>query len=72
MRSPSCGMARIWLMVSQILAIPHAIAVVPTARKARAVADALRGPVCERCPASALRRHTDARLYLDADSASLL
>ena len=60
------------LTMSQILAIPHAIAVVPTARKARAVADALRGPVCERCPASALRRHTDARLYLDADSASLL
>lgn len=60
------------LTMSQILAIPHAIAVVPTVRKARAVADALRGPVCERCPASALRRHTDARLYLDADSASLL
>ena len=60
------------LTMSQILAIPHAIAVVPTARKARAVAAALRGPVCERCPASALRRHTDARLYLDADSASLL
>ena len=60
------------LTMSQILAIPHAIAVVPTARKARAVADALRGPVCERCPASALRRHSDARLYLDADSASLL
>ena len=60
------------LTMSQILAIPLAIAVVPNARKARAVADALRGPVCERCPASALRRHTDARLYLDADSASLL
>ena len=36
------------LTMSQILAIPHAIAVVPTARKARAVADALRVPAVRR------------------------
>ncbi len=46
--------------------------VVPEKRKAEAVKQALREPVSERCPASALRRHKNATLYLDAASASLL
>ena len=41
-------------------------------RKARPVRDALRGVVGSACPASALRRHPHAVLYLDADAASLL
>jgi glucosamine-6-phosphate deaminase len=50
----------------------HLVCSVPDARKAKAVADAVRGPLTERCPASLLRKHPDARLYLDKESASLL
>jgi glucosamine-6-phosphate deaminase len=48
------------------------ICVVPEQRKARAVHDALKGPVETACPASVLRRQAHATLYLDSDSASLL
>jgi len=48
------------------------LAIVPEARKAVAVCDALRGPIATSCPASLLRRQPHATLYLDADSASLL
>ena len=46
--------------------------VVPNVRKANAVKNALHGPVGEKCPASILRTHDNAHLYLDAGSASLL
>jgi glucosamine-6-phosphate deaminase len=46
--------------------------VVPGPRKANAVLTALKGPISEACPASALRRHAGAKLYLDADSARLV
>ena len=48
------------------------VVVVPEARKAKPVHDALFGPVSTGCPASVLRRHPHATLYLDADSSSLL
>ncbi len=60
------------LTMSMILSVPQAVCVVPTDRKANAVRDALRGPVTTRCPASALRSHPNAALYLDKDSASKL
>lgn len=43
--------------------------VVPGANKRGAVTAALRGPVTTACPASGLRRHPDATLYLDAAAA---
>lgn len=46
--------------------------VVPGKLKAPAVHAMLRGPVSTACPASILREHPDATLYLDRDSASLL
>ncbi len=46
--------------------------VVPAPTKAQAVRDTVRGPVSEACPASILRRHPHAALYLDPASASLL
>lgn len=46
--------------------------VVPNSRKAQAVKDTLHGPITESCPASILRTHDNATLYIDADSASLL
>ena len=58
------------LTMSFIMSVPHAICVVPTIRKANAVYNALTGPVTTACPASILREHNDATLYLDKDSAS--
>lgn len=46
------------------------ICVVPTGDKARAVACAVNGDLNESCPASILRQHRNAVLYLDQDSAS--
>jgi glucosamine-6-phosphate deaminase len=48
------------------------LAIVPEARKAVAVRDALQGPISTACPASYLRRQPQATLYLDNESASLL
>ena len=58
------------LTMSFLMSVPHAICVVPTIRKADAVYNALFGPVTTACPASILRTHEDAVLYLDKDSAS--
>lgn len=60
------------LTVPALLAPPTVIAVVPEARKAAAVRDALEGPVSPKCPASALRTAPNAVLHLDSDSAGLL
>jgi len=46
--------------------------VVPTVRKAQAVRNALLGPIGPHCPASLLRLHPRAHLFLDHDAASLL
>ena len=50
----------------------HLFCVVPAATKADAACAMLRGPVTEACPASILRRHEDATLYLDPDSGRLV
>jgi len=48
------------------------ICCVPEGRKAQAVKDALEGPISELCPASLVRKHPNAHVFLDRDSASLL
>lgn len=58
------------LTMSYIMSVPEAVCVVPTDRKANAVYNALTGPVTTACPASILRQHKSAALYLDKDSAS--
>lgn len=60
------------MTMSLIMSIPEAICVVPTIRKANAVYNALCGEVTTACPASILRNHPNAALYLDNDSASKL
>jgi glucosamine-6-phosphate deaminase len=45
---------------------------VPEERKAKAVKDALEGPVQPQCPASILRTQPHARVFLDRASSSLL
>lgn len=60
------------LTISALMAVPRAVAVVPGPTKKLAVRAALEGPIETGCPASILRRHPNAALYLDADSAALL
>ncbi len=60
------------LTIPALLSAPVVSVVVPGARKAEAVFATLKGPISESCPASALRRHVGARLYLDRDSARLV
>jgi len=50
----------------------HIICCVPGTSKAEAVRNALEGPISPFCPASLLRRHPRAHLYLDVESAALL
>ncbi len=56
------------LTMSVLLRIQTLSVVVPGAHKAAAVADTLLGPISPACPASSLRQHTDATLYVDADA----
>ena len=58
------------LTMSYIMSVSEAICVVPTDRKANAVYGALEGPVTTECPASILRKHGNAALYLDKNSAA--
>lgn len=57
------------LTIPALLKAPVVSLVVPGPRKANAVQATLKGPIAESCPASALRRHPGAVLYLDRESA---
>jgi glucosamine-6-phosphate deaminase len=48
------------------------VSCVPELRKAEAVKRALEGPISPACPASLVRRHPNAHVFLDGESASLL
>jgi len=50
----------------------YIVCCVPGRSKAEAVRNAVEGPVSPTCPASLLRTHSQADLYLDMESASLL
>jgi glucosamine-6-phosphate deaminase len=62
----------ITVTIPALLRAQRVHAVVPERRKAAPVEAALRGPITTACPASALRRHPNAVLYLDGESASRL
>ncbi len=62
----------ITVTIPVLLSARNVIAIAMGARKAEPVRAALRGPVSTSCPASALRRHPRATLYIDTDAASLL
>lgn len=60
------------MSIRQILAAKQIIAIVPGQRKAQAVAACLEGEIGPNAPASALRTHSAATVFLDSESASLL
>ena len=58
------------LTIPRLLAVPRAVAIVPGPAKRAAIAAALDGPATPACPASILRRHPHATLFLDEASAA--
>ena len=60
------------LTVPTLFAGENLFCVVPAKTKAKAVYTMINEPVSEDCPASILRKHNSAKLYLDADSSSML
>jgi glucosamine-6-phosphate deaminase len=58
------------LTIPLLLRVPRAVAIVPGPAKRAAIAAAVEGPATCACPASILRRHPDARLFLDSASAA--
>jgi glucosamine-6-phosphate deaminase len=60
------------LTVPALMAAKYLSIVVPGIRKAEAVKSALTSDISTKCPATILRTHPDAVLFIDADSASLL
>ena len=60
------------LTVPALMAARYHFCMVPAATKAQAVRAAVRGPIGEACPATALRGAPSATLYCDADSGALL
>src|SRR5947199_6951922 len=60
------------MSAQQILKAKEILAVVPDKRKAQAIKACFEGNISPMAPASILRRHANATVYLDTNSASLL
>jgi glucosamine-6-phosphate deaminase len=60
------------MSIRQILKAKEILAVVPDSRKAQAVRACFEGEISPMAPASILRSHANANVYLDKESASLL
>ncbi len=60
------------LTIPALMSSATLVCIVPNSRKAQAVYQCLTGPVSESCPASIMRTHDDATLFLDRDAAGLL
>ena len=62
----------ITLTVPTLFKGKYLFCIVPAKTKAQAVRSTLRDEISEKCPATVLRLHENAVLYLDGDSSSLL
>jgi glucosamine-6-phosphate deaminase len=60
------------MSIRQILKAKEILAVVPESRKAQAVKACFEGEISPMAPASILRTHPNANVYLDKESAGLL
>ena len=60
------------LTIPTLMARPKLFAIVPGPAKRQAIKSTIEGPVAPSCPASILRRHPNAHLFIDIDSAALL
>jgi glucosamine-6-phosphate deaminase len=66
---PACALT---VTIPALMSSRCMICSVPASSKANAVRQTLEGEIGESCPATILRTHPDARLYLDRDSAGLI
>lgn len=60
------------LTIPALMSCKKAVCIVPNERKAQAICNMLFGPIAETCPASILRTHPDATLFLDKEAAKLI
>jgi glucosamine-6-phosphate deaminase len=60
------------LTIPTLMARPKLFAIAPGPAKRNAIKNAVEGPISTNCPASILRTHPDAHLFIDSDSAQLL
>ena len=60
------------LTVPMLMSASDLFCIVPAKTKAWAVKETLTGSIDEHCPATALRTHPSAKLYLEPDSAELI
>jgi glucosamine-6-phosphate deaminase len=62
----------ITLTIPALFRVPQLILSIPGPRKAQIVKRTLNDPISTACPATILRRHLNATLFLDTDSAAEL
>ena len=62
----------ITLTVPTLVSADYMFCIVPAPTKAKAVYETINGSIDEHCPATVLRLHDNAVLYLDSDSSKLL
>ncbi|MCI2107352.1 MAG: 6-phosphogluconolactonase [Bacteroidales bacterium] len=62
----------ITLTIPTLMSADRIFNIVPTERKAEAIRKAIKEPISEKCPASILRKHKAATLYLDEESSKYL
>jgi glucosamine-6-phosphate deaminase len=60
------------MSIRQVLKAEEILAIVPGPLKAKAIQACMEGPVSPTAPASILRTHSNAAIYLDKDSAAML
>lgn len=60
------------LTIPVLMSADKIFCMVPARTKAEAVRETVNGEISEKCPATIMRRRGDCRMYLDAESASLL
>jgi len=60
------------LTIPTLMARPKLFAIAPGPAKRQAIKNTIEGPISTQCPASILRTHPDAHLFIDAASAEFL
>lgn len=60
------------LTIPTLMAVPKLFPIAPGPAKRQAIKQTVEGPVSTHCPASILRTHPDAHLFIDRDSAEFL
>src|SRR5206468_5647470 len=60
------------LTIPTLMTRPKLFAIAPGPAKRQAIKNTIEGPISTTCPASILRTHPDAHLFIDIDSAQFL